>query len=339
MDNPLLSVIIPVYNVEKYLDECVMSVINQTYKNIEVILVDDGSPDRSGWMCDEWAKKDVRVKVVHKQNEGLGFARNSGMKVASGEYVTFIDSDDFIAPDMYGVMIKEAVKNDCDIVYSGGFNKYLTNGSFHKVNDVDRPMVFHKDKIEDLSYCFISPDNNLLGRRLIMSACRAIYRMKIVPDFYSEREVTSEDLPFNVRSVLNSEVVSLIPDIFYWYRYNDSSLTRTFCFDKYERYKCLMNVLNGIYEIVGSHYRAEYCMMVSVIDIIRGMYLSDVKFLERREYIKRMALDVIWDEFSLDVSKMSIGNKLIYRLLKSHSPFILQVFTECYYFVRKRFPH
>ena len=81
MDNPLLSVIIPVYNVEKYLDECVMSVINQTYKNIEVILVDDGSPDRSGWMCDEWAKKDARVRVIHNENRGPGATRNSVIEV------------------------------------------------------------------------------------------------------------------------------------------------------------------------------------------------------------------------------------------------------------------
>ena len=95
--NSLISVIVPIYNVEKYLDKCVDSIINQTYKNLEIILVDDGSPDNCPQMCDDYAKKDSRIRVVHKENGGLSDARNAGMKVATGEYVSFIDSDDYIS--------------------------------------------------------------------------------------------------------------------------------------------------------------------------------------------------------------------------------------------------
>ena len=90
----IVSVIVPIYNVEKYLDRCISSIINQTYKNLEIILVDDGSTDKSGAICDNYKIKDCRIKVIHKQNGGLGYARNSGLDVATGQYVTFIDGDD-----------------------------------------------------------------------------------------------------------------------------------------------------------------------------------------------------------------------------------------------------
>ena len=94
--NPLISIIVPVYNVEQYLPRCIDSIIHQTYSNLEIILVDDGSTDSCGALCDNYAEKDGRIQVIHQQNAGLGPARNSGMKICSGEYVTFIDSDDFI---------------------------------------------------------------------------------------------------------------------------------------------------------------------------------------------------------------------------------------------------
>lgn len=114
--NSLISVIVPIYNVEKYLNKCVNSIINQTYKNLEIILVDDGSPDNCPQMCDDYAKKDSRIKVVHKKNGGLSDARNAGMKVATGDYVSFIDSDDYISLDFHETLFQTMVDNDSDIV-------------------------------------------------------------------------------------------------------------------------------------------------------------------------------------------------------------------------------
>ena len=111
---PLISIIVPVYKVEKYLVRCIKSIQNQTYTNIEIILVDDGSPDRCGIICDEIAREDSRIKVLHKENGGLSDARNKGIAIAQGEYVGFVDSDDYIEPDMYehllGVIEKYNVK-------------------------------------------------------------------------------------------------------------------------------------------------------------------------------------------------------------------------------------
>ena len=113
--NPLISVIVPIYNVEKYLARCVDSIVNQTYKNLEIILVDDGSPDRCPQMCDDYAKKDSRIKVVHKKNGGLSDARNAGMAVATGEYISFIDSDDYVSDDFFECLLDIMNKENSDI--------------------------------------------------------------------------------------------------------------------------------------------------------------------------------------------------------------------------------
>ena len=132
--NSLISVIVPIYNVEKYLDRCVDSIINQTYKNLEIILVDDDSPDNCPQMCDDYAKKDSRIKIVHKENGGLSDARNAGMKVATGEYVSFIDSDDYISLDFYETLLETIVDNDSDIVECGVV-KFYEDNNFDEYSD------------------------------------------------------------------------------------------------------------------------------------------------------------------------------------------------------------
>lgn len=132
--NSLISVIVPIYNVEKYLDKCVDSIINQTYKNLEIILVDDGSPDNCPKMCDDYAEKDSRIRVVHKKNGGLSDARNVGMEVATGEYVSFIDSDDYISLDFYETLLQTMIDNDSDIVECSVV-KFYENEKFDEYSD------------------------------------------------------------------------------------------------------------------------------------------------------------------------------------------------------------
>lgn len=111
----LISIIVPVYKVEEYLDKCVESIVNQTYKNLEIILVDDGSPDSCGSMCDNWGKKDNRISVLHKKNGGLSDARNAGINVAKGKYIGFVDSDDYIEPRMFELLVNTIEKSSADI--------------------------------------------------------------------------------------------------------------------------------------------------------------------------------------------------------------------------------
>lgn len=115
----LISVIVPIYRVEKYLEPCIESIINQTYKNLEIILVDDGSDDNCGEICDKYAKIDARIKVIHKKNAGLNNARKSGIKIASGKYIGYVDGDDWIEPDMYETLLRNAVKYNVDVVETG----------------------------------------------------------------------------------------------------------------------------------------------------------------------------------------------------------------------------
>ena len=125
-----VSVIIPVYNVEKTLPRCIDSVIGQSLKDIEIILVDDGSPDKSPEICDEYRCKDSRIKVFHKPNEGLGYTRNYGIERAQGEYVAFVDSDDYIASDMLDKLYNTAIKEDADVVYGGYYR--VINGEIRQ---------------------------------------------------------------------------------------------------------------------------------------------------------------------------------------------------------------
>ena len=112
---PKVSIIVPVYKVEKYLRKCIDSIINQTLKDIEIILVDDGSPDNCGKICDEYAAKDTRIKVIHKENGGLSSARNAGMEVAEGEYIGFVDSDDWIETDYVGELLFCLIQSESDM--------------------------------------------------------------------------------------------------------------------------------------------------------------------------------------------------------------------------------
>lgn len=141
----LISVIIPVYNVEKYLRKCINSILNQTYKNLEIILVDDGSPDKCGKICDEYREKDLRVHVIHKENGGLSDARNIGIKNATGKYIVFIDSDDWIHPNMIEILFYEIQKSNADI--SMCMFKYIYEDEMEKNIDTE----YHINSVEILT--------------------------------------------------------------------------------------------------------------------------------------------------------------------------------------------
>ena len=115
MNEPLISVIVPVYNVEKYLENCVNTLVKQTYRNIEILLINDGSTDKSGWLCEELAQKDERIKVFHKPNGGLSDARNYGVEKANGEYIGFVDSDDYVHELMYEKLLNAIITSNADM--------------------------------------------------------------------------------------------------------------------------------------------------------------------------------------------------------------------------------
>ncbi len=134
--NELITIVVPVYNVEKYLDRCIRSIQAQTYKNLEIILIDDGSEDQCGEICDQYAESDERITVIHKENGGLSSARNAGIDIAAGCYIGFVDSDDYIHPDMYGILYDSMKRNDADIAVLrtlyGKRRKAYTGGAYYR---------------------------------------------------------------------------------------------------------------------------------------------------------------------------------------------------------------
>lgn len=141
-EKALISVIIPVYKVEKYVEKCIQSVINQTYENLQIILVDDGSPDNCGKICDEYAKKDHRIEVIHKSNGGLSDARNKGLEIAKGEYIGFVDSDDYIEADMYEVLYNLLKQYNADVsicnFYTVSQGKISIKNADNGINEYNR---------------------------------------------------------------------------------------------------------------------------------------------------------------------------------------------------------
>lgn len=165
----LISVIIPIYKVEKYLDKCIQSVINQTYSNLEIILVDDGSPDNCPQLCDDWANKDERIKVIHKKNGGLSDARNAGLDIATGEYIAFVDSDDYIESDMYECLLDKIIKTQSQMAICN-FEYVDTDGNITTLNTMGQDCCFSSRQIladwcgNDLVY-YVVVWNKLYSRK------------------------------------------------------------------------------------------------------------------------------------------------------------------------------
>ena len=166
--NPKVSVIVPVYKVEKYIKKCVNSIINQTYKNLEIILVDDGSPDKCPQICDDYAEKDSRIKVIHSVNQGVSCARNQGIKASSGEYVTFVDSDDWLPNHAIEQLVTAIEENNADFC----FGNTIEVGAIHtaRVFDVGRKCIDKSDEEEFISYIskmYMTPWGKLYRRQIL----------------------------------------------------------------------------------------------------------------------------------------------------------------------------
>ncbi|WP_206425633.1 glycosyltransferase family 2 protein [Romboutsia sp. Marseille-P6047] len=192
-----VSVIIPIYNVEKYLNRCIDSVINQSLKDIEIILVNDGSPDNCPKICDEYANKDSRIKVIHKSNGGLSSARNAGMKIATGDYIGFVDSDDYIEINMYEQMYKVAYENNVDFVMSDYYKVY--NDSKKEVTlDIDSSLYLKEDIYNKIYPSLIMKENIDYGPLLAVWHC--LYKTSFIKEndlYFDEQVKYSEDNLFS----------------------------------------------------------------------------------------------------------------------------------------------
>lgn len=217
-----VSIIVPIYNTEKYLKKCLDSLVNQTLKDIEIILVNDGSLDNSGKIADMYSTNDCRIKVIHKKNGGLSSARNTGLKCATGMFIGFVDSDDWVAEDTYEIMYNTAIQDELDIVSCAAFNVFE--------NQIV-PSLETKDIYIDLNEITISEFGIKHFRNFSTSACNKIYRRDIIDKyrlkFLNNKVVPSEDQVFNIMFLVHANKIRLLSNRFYYCVRHYGSITTT----------------------------------------------------------------------------------------------------------------
>lgn len=212
-----ISVIIPVYNVEKYLYRCLNSIINQSYKDLEIILVNDGSTDSSGQICDDFSKKDNRIKVIHKENEGVSIARNTGISIATGDYLAFVDSDDFIDEKMFERLLNNAIKNDADISMC---NFKSTGGDICECTYINEEYVF--DSQRALKHLYIDMD------LCFVIFCAKLFKRHLFDDIVIPSVICGEDNYILYKILLKAKTIAYDKSTMYMYFYRPGSATKTF---------------------------------------------------------------------------------------------------------------
>ena len=320
-----ISVIVPVYNVEQYLERCVESIINQTYKNLEIILVDDGSTDNSGKLCDELAKKDNRIKVIHKENAGVSEARNSGIQKATGEYLCFVDADDFVMNDYIKYLHKLIAINCSDIAVCA---KMFSNFNEKQASDEAIETLDGENAvIRILNYRMpIGVYSRIFKKDLIKNN-----KIKFLKDIYM-----GEGFNFNVACFQKAKKVIISNyKVYYYRRDNATSATTNFSIKKCENSLYAMKVMNDNLQIRTNHVMNswKYAIWRTYTDAFDYMCLGNgkkdnlKKFREYKNYIK--------NNYKI-CKKVDISKKDKYRaILMGIFPEIIPFILKCRRFIYK----
>lgn len=251
MLQPKVSVIVPVYNAEQYLETCIDSLKNQTLHDIEIILVDDSSTDFSLDICRKAAKEDSRIKVIHKENEGAGMARNAALSIATGEYIGFADADDYVDTEMFQTLYEKAVRYNSDLVMSGVL--FIDGNMFSKEGECIRKTYFEEDTHFDTEESLKKLRMGIVGAtpddrddsKYGMSIWKNLFRHKIIKKnkivFQSERDILSEDALFMIDYISCIEKATGLNEAFYYYRRNEESISKSYKKDRFEKSLVFVN--------------------------------------------------------------------------------------------------
>lgn len=246
----MVSVIVPVYNVEKYLEQCVDSIRNQELKELEIILVDDGSKDHSSMICDEYAKKDSRIKVIHKANGGLMSAWKVGFKEATGEYIGFVDSDDWIDPDMYRKLYDAVKVNRADIALCGWIREGQNKHEKEKIY-LDTGM-YNRSALEETVFPKMLNFGKMLERYISPNRVTKLFKRELIEKnfpYYDEGISIGEDLIASFSAILDADSIYVLADFFpYHYRLNEESLMEKLDFNFYKKSLRMNNQFRKIIE-------------------------------------------------------------------------------------------
>lgn len=252
LTSELLSVVVPIYKVEPYLDQCVESIVNQTYSNLEIILVDDGSPDNCPKMCDDWAERDSRIRVIHKENGGLSDARNAGVAVATGEFLAFVDSDDYLEPEMYEVMLSALCRTGADMISCGIY--FVKNGKKTPAFCLKQETVFPAEE---------ALREVLLRGCIHASATDKVFRRK----YFHGREFPPgeiyEDMAIVPRMIGEAGAVGQVGVPLYNYRLDNSSITRS-------GYSPRKRILVQRFQDLENYLKEAYENLLPCLDVLRS---------------------------------------------------------------------
>lgn len=316
----MLSVIVPVYNVEAYLPRCVDSILAQSYSNLEVILVDDGAKDASGAICDAYAVKDPRVKVIHKANGGLSSARNAGLEIASGEYIAFVDSDDWIEPDAYSHLLEVMKKYEVRLVCGGRYD--VDGGTGEKT------VGLCPSKEETVS------GEELAGRIFLWdgcdsSACDKLYHRSVLENFRYPEGKVCEDVPVTYKIVLAAGQAAMSDRPFYNYYHRPGSISMGFAIT--EKTFHFSQHTEDIYPYIREHHpaienQARYLRVRSLSHILLLLEQAESKvrqqFAEQyrhaRKELKRHTFFILKSPYFGKKEKITdlLLNLGLYRLLR-----------------------
>jgi len=328
----LITVIVPVFNVENYLERCIKSILNQTYRKLEIILVDDGSTDGSGKLCDKYELTYPRVKVIHKNNAGLGFARNTGLEIAKGKYVVFVDSDDYIGENRIMSMYDNVIKSNADTCLTGFTKTY--NSFFVEHRNILAGKQLSDGIIENILPRMCGADKNGVDQ-LGMSSCMIMYSLEIIKAknllFKSERELISEDLIFNFEYFPFSRKVIFLESTDYFYCDNQGTLTTKY---RADRFQSQVKLYNKVLELAENHGITKICkprLDSTLVAIARYSIKLEYKFILEngcqnvRQNVKNICnnttLYIVLINY--DDSGIRKGSQIINSFIKKHMYFFL----------------
>lgn len=235
----MITVVVPVYNIEQYIDRCVQSIVEQTYSSLEIILVDDGSTDKSNILCDKWAQKDKRIRVLHKKNGGLSSARNAGIDVAHGSYITFVDGDDYIEPNMYETMLSELKKHKADIVCAGRFT-HIGEKQIKEEYTIETASEYSNAK---------AVEKVLYNSEIDVAAWDKLYKIEIFDNLRYPIGIINEDAAIIFQVLYRANKIVHCGKPLYHYVYRTNSISKAkYTSKKYDVYKNCVSISNFIRE-------------------------------------------------------------------------------------------
>lgn len=337
-NNPIISVIVPVYNTSKYLNQCLTSLVEQSYRNLQIIIVDDGSTDNSPVMCDEWAQRDSRIQVIHKKNAGLGLARNTGLDQTKGQYVMFIDSDDYADLTMIEALYKALNANNSDTCI-GGYKRAKDNGKTIETVTYSDCTFVGEDVYTKFFFRMLgsSPDKHDSIR---MSVWNALYSLEIIKQnnivFPSERELLSEDIVFDAEYYKHSKSASVIGESLYYYRINTASLSHSYKATMLDTSSKLYRYLRNSLLVSNSKeegiYRIQKQYFVNIRSCVKQERKENTQSnrRERLQHIRKICNnnDVQDAINSYPISQLGIKQRLFLRLIQKKYTRVLDFLNE-----------